>query len=86
MLVSNKRTGVSGGGADSGVPGGVMLALLLDRVDLRLKLNLRDDRRCDNICVSIILHRLTVSSLSADDSTIRDLICAGQQSANQFRD
>jgi len=23
-----------------------MLALLLDRVDLRLKLNLRDDRRC----------------------------------------
>jgi len=43
--VSNKKTGVSGGGADSGVPGGVMLALLLDRVDLRLKLNLQDDRR-----------------------------------------
>jgi len=46
MFVSNKRTGVSGGGADSGVPGGVMLALLLDRVDLRLKLKLRDDRLC----------------------------------------
>ena len=78
MLVANKRTGVSGGDADSGVPSGVMLALLLDWVDLRLKLNLWDDRRCLECCVDdtffcvmrVILQHLQAANMSELSSMI----------------